>query len=429
MRLLCSIRLIVLLLISATAFYGFNQLHIEADYLSIAILLSVYALLTISTLYRLANDHPTTEAAFTRQLFSETLLISILVYLTGGATNPFISYLLVPISIAAAILPTQKTSLLALFAILCYSILLVFYQPMDIFSNNMHESHLTGQHSASQSIAFNAHYFGMWFNFVISACLISWFVAKMARAIRLQNQAINEQRESQLHDEQILAIATMAASTAHDIGTPLNTLKLLIDEFKQTLRPQLSASEKEDITLMQSQIEHCQNRLRKLVTIAQQTQPSEVVTVTVGSWLQACISQWQALRPEISVATHFDALASETVIRTDETLAQAIANLLNNAANAGTDSIEVSLASKPDSVNVVICNRGESIPDSVLDIKGKNPVKNHVKQKKAGLGLGIFLSNASINRLGGQLILKNLQNVSGEAAGAEVTISLPAVDQ
>ena len=71
----------------------------------------------------------------------------------------------------------------------------------------------------------------MWANFAISAAIIIYFISRMASALKIQQQEIALQREAQLRDEQLLAVGTLAAGTAHELGTPLNTMKLLVDEM------------------------------------------------------------------------------------------------------------------------------------------------------------------------------------------------------
>lgn len=133
--------------------------------------------------------------------------MSVLLYLTGGASNPLVSYYLVPVSIAAATLARQLSWAVAGLAFACYSLLLVWYRPVAALAPAMHHGDV------------NLHVLGMWANFAVSAGLISYFLVNMATELRRQQQHLTRQREEQLRDEQLLGIATLAAGAAHELGT------------------------------------------------------------------------------------------------------------------------------------------------------------------------------------------------------------------
>ena len=421
---LCLIRAIVILFMAAATAYGFLFLNIDQQLPAIVTVIALQTLITLITLQRLRRQHAVTEREFFIQLTADIFLICLLTYMTGGATNPFVAYLLVPLSITAAILPRLHTAIIAALSVGGYSLLLFFYQPMSFFSHTENHAlgemaHATMAGTSPSDTALNPHYLGMWFNFLVSAILIAWFVSKMASAIRDQERAINQQREQQLHDEQILSIATLAAGTAHELGTPLNSLSLLVEEVEHSSAATLGESAQQDLALMKTQIANCQLSLKKLIAAAQQTQAGARRNITVGELLSDCINQWQPLRPDISLQTNFIAAQKNAVIYCDESLSQAITNLLNNAANASPNYVAIEAVEEKQRVGIHIRDRGEGIPAHIrpqqiqVTEAGRSP-------QKSGLGLGLFLSNASINRHGGQLQLRQLAD-----GGTEATIWLP----
>lgn len=410
---LSTVRCIVLLILSGFTVVGYRAQTDDFPLAMLFTLLSIYCLSTLITFFRARTAVAISEVEFTGHLFFEVLIIAALAYFTGGATNPIISYLLVPISIAASILRWYNASLVAGAAIGVYTALLFFYQQFELFSHSGHAMHNNG---ISQS-PLNAHYFGMWVNFLISALLIAWFVAKMAQALRQQQSTINEQREYQLQQEQVVAIASLAAGTAHELGTPLNSLKLLVDNLDPT--PQ----QVDTVALLQSQITRCETSLRKLVSTAQHSQLTTPKTVNAGEWLQSVVASWRPMHPEIETLIDIDQAARAT-INVDETLKQSIINLLDNAANASASAVSVHLVNaNKKSVDIRIKDNGTGIDDHVARAQGKTPVPK--ESSSAGLGVGIFLSNASINRLGGTLQLRNHYDSSHKIAGAEVILHFP----
>ena len=415
---------------SVAAFYGYAYLAIQSQLFAVAIVIGSQALMTLFTYLRLKPNAPAnivvTESEFSAQLIIDVLFIFALAYFTGGVTNPFISYFLVPLSIAAATLPRGHAAAIAGLSVGAYSLLFFAYQPLDFFSHTGHTSAVTDhQHHLSNSASrietatvFNPHYLGMWFNFLVSAVLIAWFVSRMAEALRAQENAINHQREQQLYDEQILSIATLAAGTAHELGTPINSLSLLVDEMASDT--QQTDDQKTDLALMKSQIIQCHSSLKKLVHTAQQTQPGDKAAVHVVALVTSCINHWHPLRPEVNVINLFGDKKIDGVIISDESLSQALTNLLNNAANASPEYVTVDIQQHDTSVDIIIANKGEGIPHNILQQFSRQPISERRSQNSPGLGLGLFLSNASIHRHGGELLLRNL-----EQGGAEAVIQLP----
>ena len=428
LRRLCWIRAIVLLFMSIAAFYGYLYLAIQSQLFAVALVIASQALITALTYLKLRRNIIVTETEFSAQLTVDVLFIFALAYFTGGATNPFISYFLVPLSIAAATLPKRHVAAIAGLSVGAYSLLLFAYQPLEFFSHTGHASAATDhqQHlshdvsSIETTTAFNPHYLGMWFNFLVSAVLIAWFVSRMAEALRAQENAINQQREQQLYDEQILSIATLAAGTAHELGTPINSLSLLVDEMAS--EDAQSDHQQADLALMKSQIIQCRSSLKKLVHTAQQTQPGDKAAIHIKALVSACIDHWHPLRPEVVVVNLFADKNIDAVIHCDESLSQALTNLLNNAANASPEFVAVDIQQHIDNIHIIVSNKGEGIPDTILQQFSRQPLHDRRDQNSPGLGFGLFLSNASIHRHGGQLSLRNL-----EQGGAEAVIQLPLI--
>ena len=373
------------------------------------------------------------------QLLIDVLFIAIYAYSTGGITNPFVNYSLVPISIASATLSRDNAKKITYVTILLYTLLLFFYNPqpfygiaqsMPIDLNYEQTTDLNIQQDAvlanKPTHRVNPVHWSNWLNFIISALLIHWFVSRMAQAIRNQEKAINQQHEQQIYDEQILSIATIAASAAHELGTPINSLGLLIDEY--TKDNNLNDHQREDFNLMESQIMQCSASLKKLVDTAQQTQIGRRKVIPCQQLIDRCLQEWQPLRPEVVVKKVFLKQPNEIAIFCDHSIAQALINLLNNAANSSPQQISIDLQYTAESISIIISDQGSGLPVHILEQYGKQPISDG--EHNNSLGLGLFLSNASIRRHQGQLYLRNkYDNTIGTLVGAEAIIELPRWDE
>jgi two-component system sensor histidine kinase RegB len=327
------------------------------------------------------------------QLVIEVGVLAGLLYHAGGASNPFVSFYLVPITISAAILPWTYTWVITGFSILAYTLLLFIYQPLpQLMPAEMHMAE-----EAFPSL----HIIGMWFNFLVSAALITYFVVKMASEIRAQDNTLNRYREENLRNEQILAVATQAAGTAHELGTPLNTMTLLVREMAADNEdnPRLAA----DIQTLESQLALCKGSLRELVNRADLRQAGSARYLTLRDFIAEVREQWSLIRPEVELSVKFAVYSDSPPIRTDSTLQQAVVNILNNAADASPDQVDMEIAWDTSHWTIRVRDYGEGINKEVVKYLGSKIISD----KEKGMGVGMILSQASINRLGGQVMISS----------------------
>ncbi len=385
---------------------------IDLPVVAISLVLSIYGAITAATWVRSKKPVPIVDNEFFIHLLVDIMFFSALLYLSGGASNPFISYYLIPISIAAITLPRRLTVATALAALLCYSWLLNNHITVQALAP-MADAH--GSHSS----AGNLHILGMWANFVISAVIITYVISRMAQTLRLQQQRIAEQREHQLRDEQLLAIGTLAAGTAHELGTPLNTMKIISDE--------LIASQSQpnaELSLLQSQIELCKTTLRRLLTTAEQSQSSQLQPQLLTHYFSSLVERWQLMRPSlkasIQMAEHYQSATFHPTIE------QSILNLLNNAADVSPEKVEVDIDWDDKQAQISIRDYGAGLQAEDIDHLGQAFVTN----KRDGLGLGLFLSQATLTRFGGKV---SLQNAPSGGTVTQIVLPLnnpaPAQDQ
>ncbi|MAT94013.1 MAG: hypothetical protein CME59_15605 [Halioglobus sp.] len=222
LRTLLLIRGIALLGQTAVLGYVVASSRTTASLSGITASLVFMAAITMASLWRTTRPWPVADREFLAQLLVDVAGWSALMYFTGGANNPFISYYVVPVVIAAAVLPWSHTWLVAGASVLAYSVLLYIYRPFPLFTPHAAMGHGDGA---------NVHILGMWFNFLFSVGLITFFVVRMAAILRRQEETVAAQREERLRDDQIMAVAGLAAGTAHELGTPLSTMLVVVDEM------------------------------------------------------------------------------------------------------------------------------------------------------------------------------------------------------
>jgi two-component system sensor histidine kinase RegB len=405
------IRLIVFSLQLLALGYAYGALRLALDYSLILGILLGLAILNGGLYLRLRGDASPNLREFFLHLLLDMLGLSVLLYFTGGANNPFISYLLVPVTIAAATLPWRHSAVLTVVALLGYTLLLYFYQPLPALMPAETADH--AQHAADITAqAPSLHSLGMWFNFLVCAALISYFVVKMAAELRRHEARLSQYREDTLRNEQIVAVATQAAGTAHALGTPLSTMAVVLNELVQEHRN--DSMLQRDLTLLQTQIQHCREALKSLVKKAdfKQQTPQQL---PLTQFLQQLLGNWQLLRPELPCQVNVQKGDSPT-LALDPTLEQALINLLNNAADASPGGIVVHVKWDAQKWTLAIRDQGKGVPRELREQLGTQIASS----KPQGLGVGLVLSQATLNRLGGSVSL-----FPQEPRGTLTVIELP----
>lgn len=368
--------------------------------------LVVLATLTAASLWRCTRPWPVTDNEFLAQLLVDVLGWTVLMYFSGGANNPFVSYYIVPLVIAAAVLPWRHTWLVAGASLLAYSLLLYYYQPFPMFTPHAQMGHGDGA---------NVHILGMWFNFLFSAGLITYFVVRMASMLRQQEARAVARREDRLRNDQIMAVASLAAGTAHELGTPLATMTVLVDEMLQDA--QLNSQTRQDCQLLKQQLAQCKTTLQGLTRTAELTSVQQTRSLPLDAFVEQTVQRWAVRRPGVVCDIRVDANGSPPPdIEYDSTLCQALENLLNNAADTGTDRVQVSCNWDNREARIAIRDWGPGIDVDILQDVGK-PV---IRASRAGLGIGLLLSHATVERYGGRIELLN----AGDS-GAVATLFLP----
>lgn len=386
-----AIRTLVLTLLGAAAVICLWQGEIELPFTEILIALVFLTLVNLLTFSRLRQSLPVTEVEFFFQLLVDLVCLSAVFYFSGGANNPFVSYFLVPICISAATLGSSLTLTITTLSVVSYSILLFFHVPLPALEPHHH-------HGGN---AINLHVLGMWLNFFISACLITYFVVKMAHDLRAQEAQLNYWKEDQLRNEQVMAVATLAAGTAHELGTPLSTMKVLIGELREEYANNHQLQQ--DLKLLQAQVTQCANTLRDLVQKAEQAKDGNIPAEPVKRYCENIIERWKILRPDVKSSIEFDSESPSTIAVFSPTIAQAILNLLNNAADASPDNIHIKIHWDQTMMQWIIEDNGPGIAAEVSAHLGKS----FISTKNKGLGIGLLLTQATINRHGGTVTLHN----------------------
>lgn len=396
----------------AMLIWAYYFLEMELQWLPMLVTIALLVLLNLFTGWRLrTRPAPVTNPELFAQLCADVLSLSVLLYYGGGSANPFISLFLLPLVIAAATLPRAYTWAMAIITTACYTVLMKFYVPLQLPNKHVgHEGHM--QHAMSPDEAFNMHIIGMWAGFVISTAVVAYFVVKMAQAVRERDQALTKMREENLRNERIVALGTQAAGAAHELGTPLSTLAVVIRELQHD--PAILPEWRSNLTVMDDQVRACKRILDKLLANAQETEPTSLQSL--HQFMNATLDEWQLLRPTVPCRYQPSSAQLDPQLRFEPALRAALLNLLNNAADASPHGIDMQTEWNDDQITLTIHDRGPGLSPEVA----ANAGSAFFTTKREGRGLGLFLANATVERIGGRVRLFNR-----EGGGATTEIIVP----
>ena len=349
-------------------------------------------------------------------LLVDVVILFVLLQNTGGASNPLISYLLVLLAVTATLLPTAYVYAFSIGGILVYTYFLLL---------EIGGEHSMGDMTMDQGSVFELHLVGMWVIFLVSAILISVFLTRMASAIREREYNLAQARENEIRNEQLVAIGTLAAGTAHALGTPLSTMAVLLNDLAKLDAEDLNdAAVKEDISVLKQQVTRCKDSLNQLIRYYHKDNPSEIENIRLVDFVNDIQDYITNIHPMASVEFNIQG-KSGTVVASELSLKHAVINIIENGIKAASEKVAVNFKideTKSDSIEISINDDGPGIPANVMENMGEP----FISTRKDSMGLGIFLANAAVQRLGGTIEMFNLK-IGG--ALTLIKLPLPSVDE
>lgn len=324
------------------------------------------------------SKRPSSNRLIAIGLAIDGLFIFIFTALSGGAHNPFAMLLLIPVIFAAQCLPLRWTWYFSAYSIFLYTMLFV----VDHYAHHGHNHH---QHAHLDS-----HLLGMLVGFILICLLLTYFVAKTSSHIqRMELQA--------QQDERLVMLGAFAAQAAHQLGTPLSSITLLINKIRTN-------PDDQSFHLIKNELERCKSLIQELADKTEQHKATSGGVFRLDKYIRECTSTWTG-RTHLPIELSLQGDFSQSLVL-DKTLQYAMYNLFDNSLEAGAANIFVTLEEHSSYYQLSISDDGPGINEAVLQGRHR--------------GLGLYLTEATIKKLGGELKLTNLQ-----AGGAHVKIVIP----
>lgn len=356
-----------------------------------------------SWFWSLRRDSGTHERLIGGLLVTDVLILTGLLFVTGGPENPFSSLYLVHIALAALMLPPRWTLSLSLTAVAAYGVLFFFHIPIDMTRG------VAQHHHSGNDPAFQLHMRGMWVAFLITASFITYFVVMMSRGLRRMEAELVVARERAEHNQRLAALATLAAGAAHELGTPLGTIAVVAKELERRLgRAPQTAALQEDAQLIRAEVDRCRDVLARLSDHGGQARgetPEKMTAASIGEQLVARFQARGGERIRVEVRT-----PAATVVAPRRALLQSLGNLVQNgleASVADEEDVAVTLWSDATAFHASVRDSGAGMAPEVASRAGEPFFST--KGDGSGMGLGLFLAHAVATSLGGDLVIESTQ--------------------
>ncbi len=405
--LLRSILIVFIVMMIVLAVYG---LDISLPVLPLTVVLLIMAATNLMTRLLIRSGREISDRQLFAQLLVEIIAFTLILYFTGGATNPFTFLYLIPLAIAATVIPGKPTWLLTGLTFVLYSLLLKFYRPLGYRM----EPHGMGM----RDNAFSTHVIGMWFGFLLAATLVTLFITWLARELKRRDRAIEEARRREIRDQQLVALGTLAAGAAHELGTPLGSMALIVGDLTEGYAPDRDARLFEDQRLLREQIQRCKQILSVLSDQAGESRADSGRLRPAREMLSDMLQRWQQQRPDCECHLEIEPLTDDAMLIHDRPLEQALTNLFDNAADAG-DRMTVEVRSQDDWLLIDIVDSGPGLSEEQIAMAGETAFST----KPDGMGIGLFLAITTLRRCGGDIRFE-----SGKQ-GARTQVRLPMIQQ
>jgi two-component system sensor histidine kinase RegB len=345
---------------------------------------------------------PVKPAEVLLNLAADVVVLSFLLALTGGPSNPFFSLHLVPVALAAVALPLRWVVGAAAVTLTGATAAVLIHLPLP---------------SALAEIESAGYRFSVWTSFALCLVLLSVLLVQLAGRGRQQAELLQQMRERAIRNESVVALASQAASLAHELNTPLGTVANLVADLRREFDedPELG----EDLRLMQSQMALCRDYIREMVELSRAdavARPQPTVHL-----VDAAVKQFRLLHPEIDLVVGAPILDAGAVLM-DRSVVHLLVGLMNNAADAsrlsGARRVEFDWGPGGRGARFLVRDFGPGLSPAHRELAAAYGFSS----KPLGLGLGLALGHMTAERFDGALSLRE-----ADGPGTIATLELPFV--
>ena len=337
-------------------------------------------------------------------LVIDIMQLGALLYLTGGITNPFVIFLLVPSIFSSSNLSLRTNTLLVTLTAITI-VFLTFYHhdlPMPIKSD-LHNNHY--------------YYYSIPTALIIALIFLNYLAMSFGTQSRLRREALSKMEEVMASEHELLSLGGQAAAAAHSLGTPLSTIKIIAHDLEKQFQDHEDV--KKDIELLSSQVERCNEILKRLTLNPVEEDEFIDKDLTMRDYLSEIILSFKEISKKKFIF-NFDQFSNVKKITKSIEIVYGLRNFIGNANKFSKEAIYINLKSDSEFTEIMIEDDGNGYPKDVLSKIGEPYLrsKDPIDKSKTGLGLGLFIGKTLLEKNFASINCRN----SKTRTGAEVII-------
>ena len=384
-------------------YFVYLFLNFEFNFLLSNFVISLGILSNLYLIYIYQKTQLSDRSAFIF-LVIDIFQLGALLYLTGGVTNPFVIFLIIPSVFSSSNLSFKTNFLLVSLTIIVIFILTFYSQDLP-FPINVH-FHVSPYYFYAIPIAL-----------IIALIFLNYLAMTFGEQSRLRREALAKMEEVMATEHELLSLGGQAAAAAHSLGTPLSTIKIITQDFIKQFKGNKDIEK--DIELLSSQGERCNQILKKLTLNPVEEDNFIDKDISMKEYLSEIISSFREISKK-NFILNYDQYSNEKKFSKSIEIVYGLRNFIGNANKFSKETIYINLKSDSEITEIIIEDDGNGYPRDILSKIGEPYLKSNdtVEKSKIGLGLGLFI--------GKTLLEKNFANIkcrnSKTRSGAEVII-------
>jgi two-component system sensor histidine kinase RegB len=375
-------------------------------HLPLPAMLSMLVCLTafnIASTLRWQENLPVSNHELLLALLVDVASLTLQLYVSGGTTNPFVFLYLLQVILSAVLLEKWSTWLIVGVTTACLAGLALFSKPLA----------LPLDHGRG---IFSLYIQGMLVCFVLDAALLVIFISRIMQNVRASASKLADLRQRAAEEEHIVRMGLLASGAAHELGTPLATLAVILGDWRRMPEFSRNPELQEEIAEMQTQLQRCKAIVSGILLSAGEARGEGSEPTTINTFLSELVDEWRGSRPVASFEFRND-IEQDVSVVSDSTLKQMICNVLDNALEASPEWLRMQARINGDMLELDVTDAGSGFPAAMLTQFGK-PYQSSKGQP--GRGMGLFLVVNVARMLGGSVKAENRSE-----GGASVRLTLP----
>mgnify|MGYP002701121623 FL=1 len=322
--------------------------------------------------------------------------LGFLLFLTVGVSNPFVIFLILPCVFSSTNLDI-KTNFLLVTQTTLLIVLLTFF-------------HFDLPWPLSESfVVSDYYYYSIPFSLFVGLIFLNYFGLKFGAEARIRKEALNKMEEIMAKEHELLSLGGQAAAAAHSFGTPFSTIKIIAQDLLEQFKDDINV--KKDLELLVSQIQRCNQILKKL-TLDPITKDDFITrNITIETSIIEIIKSFEEISDKVFLF-NFDKDAYQEKINNSIEIIYGLRNFIGNANKYSKKKVYITLVGDINFTKVLIEDDGKGLSKEILNKIGQ-PYLKDVDEDKSGLGLGIFIGKTLLEKNYADLKFKNSKKYGG----------------